>query len=134
MTTKHDQEKLRPTLLPMDALNEVIKVLEFGATKYSIDNWKTVIGAKQRYLDAFLRHGMSTASGDKLDAESELSHMAHAVCCGLFYIWFELDEQKTQSVTSAMKNKSALRRTIEQRENDERIERAKILYQKMINK
>jgi hypothetical protein len=124
MTIKHDQEKLRPTLLPMEAVNEVIKVLEFGANKYSVDNWKTVTGAKQRYLDAFLRHGMSTASGDKLDAESDLSHMAHAVCCGLFYIWFELDEQK---------DKAVLKKTLKQRENDQTRDRAKILYRSMLN-
>ena len=89
MTIKHDTEKLRPSLIPMESLKEVIKVLEFGAKKYSVDNWKTVPDGKQRYLDAALRHLMAVANGDVNDIESELPHMAHAICCGLFYLWFD---------------------------------------------
>ncbi len=42
MTTKHDTEKARWDLLPMDAVSPVVDVLTFGAKKYAPDNWKTV--------------------------------------------------------------------------------------------
>ena len=36
---KHDSNKPRPSLLPPIALEELIAVLEYGAQKYSPDNW-----------------------------------------------------------------------------------------------
>ena len=86
MTTKHDNAKLRPTLLPMVSLDLVLEVLEFGAKKYATNNWKTVPDGEQRYLDAMLRHTMAVAKGEVIDEESGLTHMAHAVCCGLFHL------------------------------------------------
>ena len=53
---KFDQNKPRMSLLPKGALNAVIRVLEFGATKYQADNWKHVPEAKTRYYDAMQRH------------------------------------------------------------------------------
>lgn len=88
MTTKYDSNKMRPTLLPMGSLEEVIKVLEFGAKKYAVDNWKTIPDAQKRYLDAMFRHMIAVANGKTADEESGLHHMAHAVCCGLFYLHF----------------------------------------------
>lgn len=89
MTDKHDQNKPRPTLLPLAELNQVIEVLEFGAQKYSVDNWQTVPDARQRYTDALLRHSMAYANGEQLDDESGLHHLAHATCCALFIMWFD---------------------------------------------
>ena len=56
MTLKHDQSKPRASLLPKGAVSAVIRVLEFGAKKYDLDNWKTVPDAKVRYYDAMQRH------------------------------------------------------------------------------
>ena len=56
MTLKHDQSKPRASLLPKGAVNAAIRVLEFGAKKYALDNWKTVPDAKTRYYDAMQRH------------------------------------------------------------------------------
>lgn len=43
---KFDKNKPRMSLLPKGALNAVIRVLEFGATKYQENNWKYVPDAK----------------------------------------------------------------------------------------
>jgi len=88
MTIKYDSKKLRPTLLPVHSINKVIEVLEFGAKKYAVDNWKTVVDAESRYLNAMLRHVMAVSNGEVIDEDSGLQHMAHAVCCGLFHLWF----------------------------------------------
>ena len=81
---KHDQQKPRPSLLPPDALREVIDVLEFGAKKYSPDNWRRVPDAKQRYTDAMLRHALAILSGETHDPETGLQHAAHVACCSMF--------------------------------------------------
>lgn len=92
MTTKHDSGKWRFSLLPFSAIKTVVSVLEFGAAKYAVDNWKTVPDARHRYFDASIRHITAWWSGESNDSESNLPHLAHAVCCLLFLMW--LDEQK----------------------------------------
>lgn len=93
---KFDDDKLDYSLVPWPAIDEVVKVLMFGAKKYGVDNWKQVADAKRRYLSAAYRHLNAYAEGEKIDSDSGLMHLAHAVCCLLFMIWFEKnDETKT---------------------------------------
>ena len=87
--TKHDQEKPRLDLLPWAELEEVVRVLTFGAAKYSPDNWKSVQDGRSRYLAAALRHIAQVGLNQPLDAETGLSHYAHAICSLLFAHWHE---------------------------------------------
>ena len=87
---KFDGDKLRYSLLPWIAIKEVVKVLEFGAQKYDVDNWQLVPNGKDRYWDAAIRHLTAYKEGEKLDPESNLHHLAHAGCCVLFTLWLEL--------------------------------------------
>jgi len=91
---KLDQGKLRYTLLPFKAITEVVKVLEFGAKKYKKDNWQKVDNARERYLDAAFRHLISYVEGEVMDSESKLPHLAHAVCCLLFVLWFDVTRKE----------------------------------------
>jgi hypothetical protein len=79
-------------LLPLEITEETVKVLTFGAKKYSPGGWKTVPDAKDRYFAAALRHLTAYQSGEKTDPESGLSHLAHAACCIMFLQWFEKNE------------------------------------------
>lgn len=91
---KHDDEKPRMDLLPFDALEAVAQVLTFGAVKYSVDGWKKVEDAERRYVAALLRHLVAAQRGEKLDAESGLSHAAHMATNALFILWFEIQKGK----------------------------------------
>jgi hypothetical protein len=84
---KYDTSKPRWSLIPNGTLEEVIKVLEYGANKYSPDNWKKVPEMEVRYYDAAMRHIDSYWQGEYLDEESGQPHLAHAVCCLLFLMW-----------------------------------------------
>ncbi|MCO8087219.1 dATP/dGTP diphosphohydrolase domain-containing protein [Acinetobacter indicus] len=86
---KHDKQKPRMSLLPKGALNAVIRVLEFGASKYQVDNWKHVPDAKTRYYDAMQRHIDAWWQGEQKDPETGEHHLAHAICCGMFLWWFD---------------------------------------------
>ena len=86
---KYDTGKPDYTLLPWDAVEEIVKVLDFGARKYARDNWKHVDGAETRYLAAALRHITAHARGEKDDPETGISHLAHAGCCLLFLLSLE---------------------------------------------
>lgn len=86
---KLDQGKPRWELLPYRELEEVVKVLTFGAKKYAPDNWQKVEDGKNRYFGACLRHLTAWKNGEKIDKESKLSHLGHAICCILFMLWFD---------------------------------------------
>lgn len=86
---KFDAGKLDYTLVPWDGLEEIVKVLEFGARKYARDNWKHVEGGDVRYLAAAFRHLIAYNTGEKVDQETGISHLAHAGCCLLFLLSLE---------------------------------------------
>jgi len=87
--TKHDTGKLRYSLLPSMVLEKVLKVLEFGANKYSVNNWQHVQDARNRYYDAAMRHLQAWFYGESNDPETGESHLAHAICCLMFLLWFD---------------------------------------------
>jgi len=86
---KFDEGKRDWTLLPWGPLDQVVRVLEFGARKYSVDNWQKVPDGRARYIRAALRHLIAAAGGEDRDPESGISHLAHCVCCLLFALHFE---------------------------------------------
>jgi hypothetical protein len=87
---KDDQGKPQYRLLPTRGLAAIVDVLTFGAVKYAPDNWQRVDNASARYEDAMLRHLFAWKAGETNDPESGLPHLAHAGCCLLFLMHFEL--------------------------------------------
>lgn len=90
---KHDTDKDRWDLLPIQPLQYVVKVLTFGARKYSAENWKKVDSPRERYYAALMRHLSAWRQGEVMDQESGYPHLAHAVCCGLFLLWFDINSK-----------------------------------------
>lgn len=75
---KFDAEKLRYDLIPPSAVKALAEVLTFGARKYKPNNWKNCQDP-ERYLAALIRHVEAYRSGEELDADSGLPHLAHAM-------------------------------------------------------
>ena len=75
---KDDAQKPRIGLLPPGPLAEVIAVYEFGAAKYSDNNWKQGL-PYSRWYNAVWRHVFAWWRGESRDTESKLHHLAHAV-------------------------------------------------------
>lgn len=89
---KFDSGKPEFSLIPPLALEEVAKVLTFGAEKYGRENWRDVPEAKRRYLDAALRHlNAYRATAGAPDPESQHSHLAHAIASLSFILELELE-------------------------------------------
>ena len=99
--TKHDAGKPRWSLMPWDALTEVLRVLEHGAEKYAPDNWRHVEPV-ERYWDAAMRHLVAWQQGRRIDEESGLPTLAHAACCVLFLLAREDEVESATSVTCAV--------------------------------
>ena len=81
---KLDQGKTRYDLIHTGSLKDLADVLTFGSKKYDDDNWMKVDAWKRRYYSAAMRHLQSWYSGDTLDEETGLPHLAHAMCCLMF--------------------------------------------------
>lgn len=84
---KYDSGKLRYSLLVPEFIEEMIKVLEFGAKKYKPDSWKGI--DKQRYSDALFRHFSAYIRGSKKDGETGLSELAHIAVNAMFINYLE---------------------------------------------
>lgn len=86
---KYDADKTRLELLPFSALEEVGKVMTFGAKKYGDYNWAAGM-AWGRLIGAAFRHLFKYATGEDKDEETGLPHLAHASCCVLFLLEYSL--------------------------------------------
>jgi Domain of unknown function (DUF5664) len=81
---KWDAGKLRFTLLDPTYVWGTIRVLEFGAQKYHVNNWRRGMdfsrpyNALQRHLDAWFN------KREELDPETGEHHLDHASCCLMF--------------------------------------------------
>jgi len=88
---KYDDKKSRWDLLPVWPVEQVVKVLTYDAKKYADNNWQKVEPYDDRYYAAALRHITAWRSGEKLDPETGIHHLAHACCCLIFILWKERD-------------------------------------------
>jgi hypothetical protein len=64
-------------------------VLTFGAKKYAPNDWKLLADPEQRYENAMWRHLMEYKKGERLDSDSQLPHLWHAVTNLAFLIYFD---------------------------------------------
>lgn len=94
--TKHDGGKTDWSLLPWDAVEEIIKVLQFGAGKYSPWNWAENGGFKfNRLFNSSMRHFVAWFwRREDHDPETGISHMAHLGCNVLFLLHYVLNGNK----------------------------------------
>jgi hypothetical protein len=87
---KYDEGKPRMELLPLDVLEEVARVLTFGAKKYKDNTWQKLKNAGKRYKGALLRHLTAIDRGELYDPESGLLHMSHVACNAMFLLYFAM--------------------------------------------
>ena len=91
MGVKYDSDKPQWSLVPWEAMFPVVRVLTFGARKYSPDNWRKVPDWRRRYFDACQRHLMEYLTGSPADPETNEDPLAHAICCLLFLLGKEME-------------------------------------------
>jgi hypothetical protein len=101
--------KNRWDLLPIDCIEEVVKILTFGSQKYGDNSWQEIENANERYYAALMRHLAASRMGEKTDPESGLSHLSHVMCNVVFLLWLE-KHTKEISINRG--------RTIKVKEND----------------
>ena len=90
---KFDKDKPRWELLPLGPVEAIVQVLTHGAEKYDDFNWQKLDNLSDRYYAAMMRHLKKTRDGEIIDTETGLSHLAHALCCGIFLLWKEQEDK-----------------------------------------
>lgn len=86
---KEDKGKLPYHLLPGDAIEQILLVLEYGAHKYEPRNWETGMHWS-RTFSALMRHMWAWWMGEDKDPETGYTHLAHAGCCILFLLAYDV--------------------------------------------
>jgi len=86
---KADEGKNRYDLLPADALEEITQVFTFGSFKYADRNWEKGM-QWGRVFGACMRHLWAWGRGEQYDKESGLRHLAHAGCCVMFLLAYDI--------------------------------------------
>lgn len=119
---KFDDGKVRFGLVPPSSLKQIAAVMTFGAQKYLPNNWQQIPDGVERYTESLLRHVEAFRSGEHVDPDFRLHHLAHAGCCVMFLLWFleqdgEVPQFEDLSVQERFKQISDEYR--EQRENYE---------------
>jgi hypothetical protein len=83
------------------ALDELDKVLTFGAGKYAAHSWQHVENGDERYQDASYRHDSARNKGEIFDRETGLMHRAHHIINELFLLELELRREGLDAVEKA---------------------------------
>lgn len=86
---KYDEGKARWDLLPIEPIEEIVKVLTFGSIKYDDNSWQKLENGKERYFAALMRHIAAWKKGEKKAKDSGIHHLAHAACNLVFLLWLE---------------------------------------------
>lgn len=86
---RHDDNKIRWDLLPYESMEEIAKVMTWGATKYGEENWRSGLSFG-RCFAATMRHLTAWWGGQTLDPESGINHLAHAATNIMFMISYSV--------------------------------------------
>lgn len=90
-------DKLRWDLLPIEPVEEIVKILSYGAKKYAANNWQYLDNGIERYYASLLRHLVSWRKGEIVDSESNLKHLSHAACNLIFLLYLTKQQENDQN-------------------------------------
>jgi len=121
---RYNEGKLKWNLLPLEAMEDTIRVLMYGAHKYSLfegpngekvrgadispedakglklirsgaNNWRGGDGwTVEEWWNSMMRHIVALRSGEEIDPESGLPHMGHIGCNFIFISWLSKYKKK----------------------------------------
>lgn len=90
----YKDDKLRWDLLPLDLIEEVVKVYHFGAKKYAPNSWQNLPDGYARYKGVLFRHLVEVEKGNERDSESGLLHIQHVVWNAIALLYFTIRRNK----------------------------------------
>lgn len=82
-------DKLRWDLLPMEEIEDIVKVYHAGAKKYGPNKWQNLDNGFERYRAAAARHIMAYLKGERMDKETNVHHLAAAAWNVITMLWYD---------------------------------------------
>ena len=79
--------KLRWDLLPLEEIEDIVKVYTAGSKKYGDDNWQYLKDGYRRYKAAMFRHLLEYEKGNKIDEETGCQHLAQVAWNAIAMLW-----------------------------------------------
>lgn len=95
---KHDVGKTRFELVDPYALEQLARVLTYGARKYSAGEWRGLENWAERYHGALMRHLIAWQGGEQMDPESGLPHLSHVLCNAHFLVALDRESKSPTRV------------------------------------
>lgn len=91
VSMKNDRIDDKPMweLLPMQEIEDLVKVYTYGAKKYKPDGWQNLENGFERYRAALMRHIMLYLNGERYDKESGLQHLSQVVWNAVAMLWYD---------------------------------------------
>lgn len=80
---RFNEGKRQWSLVDFECLEDMVRVLEFGAKKYDRDNWKKGLPMRAQ-CESMARHLFALMGGEINDPETGLPHWAHIQCNAMF--------------------------------------------------
>lgn len=82
-------DKLRWDLLPMQEIEDIVRVFHLGAKKYKPNGWKDIPNGFERYRAAMMRHLMCYMNGERYDKELNVNHLTQVCWNAIAMLWYD---------------------------------------------
>lgn len=82
-------DKLRWDLLPMEEIEDIVKVYHAGAKKYGPNKWQNLDNGFERYRAAAARHLMEYMKGERVDSDTGCFHLAQYAWNCIAMLWYD---------------------------------------------
>ena len=101
-------DKLRWELLPLEDIEDIVKVYTAGAKKYGPNTWQNLPDGYNRYKAAFFRHLLEHEKGNWLDEETGSIHLAQCVWNAIAMLHIAKQNMKNNENTICSKEENLL--------------------------
>lgn len=82
-------DKLRWDLLPMEEIEDIVRVYHAGAKKYGPNKWQNLPNGFERYRAAMMRHLIEYMKGNKTDSDTGCLHLAQVCWNAIAMLWYD---------------------------------------------
>jgi hypothetical protein len=82
-------DKLRWDLLPMEEIEDIVRVYHAGAKKYGPNKWQNLDNGFERYRAAAARHLMEYMKGERIDSDTGAFHLAQCAWNCIAMLWYD---------------------------------------------
>lgn len=82
-------DKPRWDLIPLQEIEDIVKVYTAGAKKYAPNNWQKLDNGYQRYKAALFRHLLAYEKGERIDPDTKCMHLAQVAWNAVAMLWFD---------------------------------------------